>query len=214
MRIELVDERDVRWEQPEPHFRLFVYRGAGHAVAAYDVTDASLADVLEAARNLSQDDALLWSLGAVVHGRTDGPADDRGLVWISGADYNDVPTTPSARRRRREMQSRYLMARARRGEAPLLPDGLRLIRMFPEWVSGWPLWEDFTDAYRLTGASLGLDPALSQALYDWNEAFLSRDEEDPLPAGWLDDGWQLAARLQRALAGVAEVRPELDAFGQ
>ncbi|MGX5695711.1 hypothetical protein ACWKWP_05880 [Agromyces soli] len=210
MHITLVDERDASWEQAEPRFRLFVYRGADNAVTAYDIVDASLDDVLEAARNLSEFDARLWSLAVVV----DRADLERGLAWISGGDYNEAPTTPQEWRRRREMQSRYLMARSRRSAAPLLPDGRRLIRMFPEWISGWPLWEDFTDDYRLTGELLGLDPELSQALFDWNEAFLSRSEDDPVPVGWVDAGWELATRLQHAVAGFAEVRPEFGRYGQ
>lgn len=209
MRVALVDERDATWEQIDAPFRLFVYRGAGSAVSAYDVADASLKDALEAARNLSRGDELLWSLAVVV----DGTADGRGLAWISGMDYHDRPTSPREWERRREMQSRYLAARSRRGEPALLPDGRRLIRMFPEWVAGWPLWEDHTEAYRLTGEMLGLDAHLSRELYDWNEAFNARQEDDPLPDGWIDEGRALAQRLQSALADIAEVRPEFGHYG-
>ncbi len=91
----------------------------------------------------------------------------------------------------------------------LLPNGLRVIRLFPEWVSGWPLWENFTDNYRLSRPDLGLTPELSQALYDWNETWLMRQLDDPVPGGWREQGERLVLQLQAELAGVAEVRPEL-----
>ena len=62
-------------------------------------------------------------------------------------------------------------------------DVVTKIRMLPEWVSGWPLWENYADVYRPTGTDLGLSRALSDALYAWNEVWLSR-QEAPEPAGW------------------------------
>lgn len=90
----------------------------------------------------------------------------------------------------------------------VLPNGLRVIRMSPEWVSGWPLWEDFTDVHRLTGDVLALTPELSQALYDWNESWLTRHTDDPIPRGWREQGEHLFVQLQAELDGAAEVRPE------
>ncbi len=132
----------------------------------------------------------------------------RGLIWLSGMDYNDPPGSAQEWKRRRQMQDRYLRAAHRRGEPAVLPNGLRVIRVFPEWVSGWPLWEDFTDGYRLTGPDLSLTPELSADLLDWNEAWLMRQEEDPLPAGWKERGLLLVRQLQDELSGVAEIRPE------
>ncbi len=108
------------------------------------------------------------------------------------------------------MQSRYLSARTRRGLRPLLPNGMRLLRVFPEWASGWPIWEDFTDEYRLDIGSLDISPDLSSALFDWNEEWLTRQEDEPLtdPDGWRERGLLLVGQLQRELKGVAEVRPE------
>lgn len=204
MQVTLVDERDAEWEQTDAPYRIFVYRGADNAVTAFDIANASLKDVLEAAHNLSYGDELLWSLAVVI----DGGADGRGLAWISGMDYNDAPASRREWERRREMQDRFLSARALRGEPPLLPDGRRLIRLFPEWTVRWPLWESFTEEYLLTADALGLDATLSQDLADWNEAFNARHEDDPLPDGWVEEGWALARRLQSALGPTAEVRPE------
>lgn len=204
MRVTLVDERDAGWEQHDAPFRVFVYRGPDNAVTAYDVADASLKDALEAAHNLSHGDEMIWSLAVVV----DGLASTRGLVWISGMDYNDAPSTTREWERRREMQDRYLLARSRRGESPLLPDGRRVIRLAAEWTVRWPLWENFSDDYLLTPDALGLDAELSQALEAWNEVFNARDENDPLPIDWIHEGWALATRLQGALGPGFEVRPE------
>ncbi|WP_322411174.1 hypothetical protein [Microbacterium invictum] len=108
------------------------------------------------------------------------------------------------------MQDRYLMAKSRTGQALLLPNGLRLIRVFPEWVSGWPLWESSTDEYRLDNGSLPITPELGRDLFDWNEEWLDRAEDQPLPNpdGWRARGFKLLQLLQKELEGIAEVRPE------
>lgn len=82
--------------------------------------------------------------------------------------------------------------------------------MFPEWVSGWPIWENFTDDYRLDTRSLNITPDLGAALFDWNEEWLSRHEDEPLadPEGWRTRGIALVDQLQQELEGVAGVRPE------
>jgi hypothetical protein len=163
-----------------------------------------LEQALESALALSNGDEHLWSLPLVEN----DARGKRGLIWLSGMDYNDPPSTAWEWQRRRQMQDRYLMAKSRRGGPTVLPNGLRLIRVFPEWVSGWPLWENFTEAYRRTGPDLGLTPELSDALFDWNEAWLARHEDDALPTGWEDEGHRLVIQLRSELDGIAEVRPE------
>jgi hypothetical protein len=145
----------------------------------------------------------LWSVALVTNDEHGRP----GLIWLSGTDYTERPTTAMAWRQRGKMQDRYLMSRAY-GEPPRLPNGLRVIRLFPEWTSGWPLWESFSDAYHLDAADLDLSPELSAALYDWHEEWWHRDLDDPLPAGWTERGQVLFDRLQSELDGVAEVRPD------
>ncbi|TXK14798.1 hypothetical protein [Microbacterium wangchenii] len=199
-----VDERDSTWERDDARYRLYVFQGPGNAVTATDIVEATIEEALESALTLSNRDEHLWSL-ALVENDARGM---RGLIWLSGMDYNDTPTTGREWQRRKQMQDRYLMAKSRRGEPAVLPNGLRLVRVFPEWVSGWPLWENFTDAYRHTGPDLGLTRELSDALFDWNEAWLARQEDDPRPAGWEDEGHRLVGRLRSELAGIAEVRPE------
>jgi hypothetical protein len=199
-----VDERDSAWERDDARYRLYIFEGPDNAVTTIDIVEATVEQALESALAMSNGDQHLWSLALV---ETDARG-LRGLIWLSGMDYNDPPTTPWEWQRRRQMQDRYLIAKSRRDVATVLPNGLRLIRVFPEWVSGWPLWENFTAEYRLTGPSLGLTPELSDALFNWNEAWLARQEDDPLPAGWEDEGHRLVVRLRSALDGIAEVRPE------
>jgi len=129
------DERDSTWERDDARYRLYVFKGAGNAATTTDIFEATIEQALESALTLSDDDEHLWSL-ALVENDSRGM---RGLIWLSGMDYNDAPTTGQEWRRRKQMQDRYLTAKNRRGEPPILPNGLRVIRVFPEWVSGWPL---------------------------------------------------------------------------
>jgi len=199
-----VDERDSTWERDDARFRVYIFKGASNAATTIDLVDATVEEALGSALALSNGDEHLWSM-ALVENDSRGL---RGLIWLSGMDYNDPPSTAREWPRRRQMQDRYLRAKSRRGEPPRLPNGLRLIRVFPEWLSGWPLWEDYTEHYRLTGPDLGLSPRLSDALFEWNEEWLRRHEDDSPPAGWEDRGLALLLQLRGELNGVAEVRPE------
>jgi len=200
----LVDERDSTWERDDAHYRIYIFEGAGNEVTTFDLEGATVEEALEQASAMSGADERLWSL-ALVENDARGL---RGLIWLSGMDYNDPPGSAREWQRRRQMQDRYLLARSRRGESNVLPNGLRLIRVFPEWVSGWPLWESFSDEYHLTGSDLGLSSDLSTALFAWNDAWQSRDVDAPLPEAWEEHGRVLVARLRSELEGVAEVRPE------
>lgn len=199
-----MDERDSTWERDDPRFRVYVFAGPGNAVSTVDVLDATIEQALESARTLSKGDECLWALALV----DDHSRGSRGLIWLSGMDYHDIPTTSVDWQRRRQMQDRYLKDKRRRGLACKLPNGLRVIRVFPEWVTGWPLWESFSEDYRLTGPALGLTRGLSDALYAWNESWRERQEEAPIPEGWEERGRHLVQLLQTELEGVAEVRPE------
>ncbi|WP_454118363.1 hypothetical protein [Microbacterium lacticum] len=204
MRGYLVDERDSTWERDDAHYRIYIFEGAGNEVTTFDLEGATVEEALEQASAMSGADERLWSL-ALVENDARGL---RGLIWLSAMDYNDPPGSAREWQRRRQMQDRYLLARSRRGESNVLPNGLRLIRVFPEWVSGWPLWESFSDEYHLTGSDLGLSSDLSTALFAWNDAWQSRDVDAPLPEAWEEHGRVLVARLRSELEGVAEVRPE------
>lgn len=204
MRGYLVDERDSTWERDDARYRIYIFEGSGNDVTTFDLEGATVEEALEEASAMSGADERLWSLALV----EDDARGLRGLIWLSGMDYNDPPGSAREWQRRRQMQDRYLLARSRRGETNVLPNGLRLIRVFPEWVSGWPLWESFSDEYHLTGSDLGLSSDLSTALFAWNDAWQSRDVDAPLPEAWEEHGRVLVARLRSELEGVAEVRPE------
>lgn len=206
MREEQAEERDSTWERDDPRFRILVFTGPENGVRAADIVEATFDEVLDSARSLSRDNQDLWSLALV----DDDSRSARGLIWLSGMDYNDAPATARHWHLRHEMQRRYLIARTQRGLQPLLPNGLRLLRVFPEWSSGWPVWEDFSDGYRLDTSSMDISPELGVALFEWNEEWLARQEDEPLadPDGWRERGLALVDRLTRELKGVAEVRPE------
>lgn len=205
MRGEIVDEHDTAWESFDARYRVFVYSGADAVVKAVDIVDASLKEVMDSTRALAENDRNLWSLALVM----DEPAPrGRGLVWLSGMDYHRAPASAFEWRLRAEMQDRYLSSRSRRGEAVVLPNGLRVVRMFPEWGVTWPLWESFTDDYPMDASALGLSDSLAADLAAWNGRWKDRDEDDPLPAGWSAEGWVLHGRLRAELDGVAEVRPD------
>ncbi|UFU03876.1 hypothetical protein LQF12_04505 [Ruania suaedae] len=207
MRAIEVDERDSRWESGTPRYRIVLFEGPAATVRAVDLLEASLAEAEEAAQDLAEGEAL-WSLALVVEDTSAG----RGLVWLIGGDYHDHPCTPRAWRQRGEMQDRYLAARNRNGLPVTLPDGRRVIRLFPEWGVDWPLWESFTEKYTLTAADLGLSPGLAGDLHAWNARWQHRNPEDdrPTPDEWTHAGHHLHARLQEELAAVAEVRPEFE----
>lgn len=203
MRVEQVDERDSTWESSQPRFRLYVFDGPGNAVTTLDLTQCSVEQALEVAGKL--DGEKLWSLAVVT-----GEGASRGLTWISGNDDNAGPSRDADDiRLRGQMHDRYLSARVIRGLAATLPNGLRVIRMFPEWGAG-PLWESFTDNYPAEPEVLGISAPLASDLAAWNDQWQDRAEDEPLPdaEGWRARGWELFERVQDELRGIAEVRPE------
>lgn len=208
MRAVEVDERDNNWWRDDARFRVYVFIGSGNAVATTDLLGASVDEALEEAAILAEDNQRLWSL-ALVH---DDPQHGRGLIWLSGNDYNDDHTFTSAYWRARAlMQDRYLMAKVRRGEEPVLPSGLRVIRMFPEWTVALPLWESFTDNYPVEPGALGLANKLERELEAWNEEWQLHADTDNTPHDWVpweERGRVLYDEVCRQLHGIAEVRPE------
>lgn len=182
-------------------YRLLVFEGAQATATAFDLVDVTLEDALDAAARMSGADERLWSLALV-------DEDGYRLTWLSGMDYRERPGTAVEWRRRARMQDRYLSRRSLLGLPLVLPDGLRVIRLFPEWVHGLPLWESFADPYHLTEADLDLSPVLTAALIAWNDAWGDRSEEEPPPAAWASHGRELWRRLQAELEGTAEVRPD------
>ncbi|WP_433677230.1 hypothetical protein [Microbacterium gorillae] len=207
MRIIEVPEWDSSWEGYDPRFRLYLFTlapgASSAAVSTHDILEANVHEALEAAHMMSHGDTLLWSLALVEN--SDGA---RGLRWLSGMDYNSAPLNAVEWRARRLMQDRYLSAVTRAGREPRLPDGRRVLRMFSDQQSGWPLWESFTDHYIVTSDHLSLSSELSEDLTAWNSRFNDRALDDPLPEGWVEDGVKLWERLVAEIGDGAEVRPE------
>ncbi|WP_090591538.1 hypothetical protein [Auraticoccus monumenti] len=198
---------DVPWQSDERTFRICVFEGADSRLSTFDYSRTSLTTVLEQCAWRSDEEARLWALAVVVQTSAGEPG---GLVWLSGTDYRTRPSRPSGWRARREMQDRYLAARTRRGEAPLLPDGRRLIRMFFDHGRTLPLWETFTDHYTIERGALPLTPGLERDLATWQETWEDRSP-DPAPGDdetFLTTAWALHARLERELEDIAEVRPD------
>lgn len=217
MDLIVADERDSTWERDDPRFRIYVFTApaseadpipGSFAVQTTDVVEASIDEALEAASASADDDAQLWSLAIV----EDDARGLRGLLWLSGTDYHDAPDGPRQWRARALMQDRCLRARVRRGLAPVLPDGRRVIRLFPEYGDGLLVSQSVTERYRLEPADLGLDEGrddpLVERLLAWNNAWQDIQEGDAPSAEWWDEGERLRADLQAALGDDAEVRPD------
>lgn len=205
MRAIQVDERDSSWESNEPRYRIYVFEGPGSAVTTVDLVDATLRDVESSATTLAGDDRL-WSVALVVDDSTHG----RGLIWLVGGDYNSPPTSPREWRMRAEMQDRLLSRRSQEKLPLTLPDGRRVIRLFPDWGREWPLWESFSERYALAARDLPLSRELAADLHQWNAVWQARDETEPVPEGWIEHGRLLHARMQEQLDELAEVRPDFE----
>ena len=118
MKIEAVDERDSRWEDHVPRFRVYVFdeygrRGKsdgtlsqGYATSTWDITGADLIDALRWAQERAGDRGL-FSIALVAEG--DDRYTDRGLGWLVGMDYQDSPWDDRAR----EVQEQMLRRRGR-----------------------------------------------------------------------------------------------------
>lgn len=201
------------WESDDWHFRICVFEGPGSDLSTFEHPRSSWDEVMDQCGRLSDDDARLWSLAAVVPCVTGG----EGLVWLSGTDYLAPPDTPARWRARGQMQNRYLMARARRHEPPLLPDGRRMVRLFSDFFRTLPLWESFTDHYTVERGDLPLSQALETDLAAWQQAWEEQQSyasAHPEGVGEVAGqehqaaGWSLHARLVDELKDVAEVRPD------
>jgi hypothetical protein len=118
MRIEPVDERDSRWEDRSPRFRVYVFEESGarrepdgtlsqgYATSTWDVTGADLIDTIRWAQDRAGDRGL-FSIALVADGYD--MYTERGLVWLVGMDYQDRPRDD----RSREMQEQMLGRRGR-----------------------------------------------------------------------------------------------------
>lgn len=180
---------------------LHVFEGPEHELRTTELTGRSIAEGLELAAVHTRFQQL-WALAAITE-----EAEPR-MIWVSGYDYRRAPENAAEWRSRQEMQSRFLAERSRREEPLVLPDGLRVFRMFPEWGVSFPLWESCGEHHPFEPGTLDLPDSLERELGAWGRAWWSVDGEDPNESPeWFEAGRELHRRLQAALEGIAEVTP-------
>lgn len=204
MKIANVDERDIVREFHSPVYRVFVYEGPANSATVYEISECSVEESLNAAEMLSFKNEKLWSLALV----TRSPQVE--LTWLSGMDYNDRPSSMKEWRLRGQMQTRYLTAQMFRGDESVLPNGLKRIRMFPEWCVDFPLWGQHPDPYPYMPGDLPISEELELELVNWGREWGSFGLDDARPDTWKDRGWLLFDQLQNELREYAEVQPEFD----
>lgn len=108
-----VDERDSRWEDPHPRFRVSLQSpdGEGFVTETVDLADIDVLQAIDwAQRAAAARPGALWALALV----GDDRRGLRGLTWLVGSDANDPPEDETEVDRR----SRML---ARREEGVVLP---------------------------------------------------------------------------------------------
>jgi hypothetical protein len=95
----------------------------------------------------------------------------------------------------------------------------RTIRVFPDWASDWPLWENGHPDYNTTPSHYGLSAELSERLRRWaDEFFASLDitAETPVWRGpktwrtWVDEGRRISEALAGEVASFADVSYDFD----
>jgi hypothetical protein len=79
LRAVLVDPRDTRWEEPSPTYRVTLWNVGGRGSADYEITGASLDEVIEWAE-LNRPGYGQYAIGVVVDDSKQG----RGLVMLAG----------------------------------------------------------------------------------------------------------------------------------
>lgn len=186
-------------------FELRIYDGPLSEATRYVLTDYTLEEALPHAEILSEENQKLWALAVC-------PLElQECLIWISGTDYHMNPgRSRQFWRKRAHMQYRYLEAASMRGEQPRLPNGLRRIRMFPEWTGGLSLWESLSENYPYEPDVLPASRELVADLIEWNLEWESYGCNAERPDAWKEAGWHLFKRLSDELADYAEIVPEFD----
>ncbi|MER7070575.1 hypothetical protein [Terrabacter sp. NPDC000476] len=119
MRIREVDERDSSWEDHNPVFRVYLFRGGEHPDTSwttwtYDVEDADLLGVAQWAQQEVAGSGL-YAVALVGHASA-APNEPlrKGLVWLIGNDANGEPLSPresAARKRMNELRGKSITFR-------------------------------------------------------------------------------------------------------
>ncbi|WP_315070511.1 hypothetical protein [uncultured Microbacterium sp.] len=194
---------DIVWDSYSAGYRLFVFDGVENDTA-FDLFECQMSEVEPSARALTGDEKL-WSIALLV----DDCNSNRRLVWLSGGDYNKAPADEREWRMRAEMQDRYLRHRARKKRTLTLPDGSRVARLLD-----CPRFGSAAIALTAPATELSLSRSTGAALRDWNHQYQLRHEFEPAPKEWIDQGYELRARVQEEAGATVEVRPDFDTWVQ
>ena len=78
----------------------------------------------------------------------------------------------------------------------------RVIRLFPDYGCGWPLWENGNEKYLLEPDDLGLSDGLRAMLREWHDLWEAHHHwETGWDSGVHREAWiALGERVERALA--------------
>ena len=116
MRVHEVDERDSSWEDQNPVFRVYLFRGGEHLDASWTTWtyDIEGADLIEAAQWAQREvgNSGLYAVALVSHasGSLDEPP-RKGLVWLIGNDANGDPLDAredAAQRRMKDLRGKSI----------------------------------------------------------------------------------------------------------
>lgn len=104
-RVVSIDERDSRWEDPRPRFRVYVYDSCevstSGSTEVYEITGADVLQVIDWAQTHAGAERT-YSVALVrVRERPGGDAES-GVVWLVGVDGNDDTADDPAGRRAQE----------------------------------------------------------------------------------------------------------------
>ena len=95
MRVVGVDERDSSWEEYDPTYRVYIFRGgqigseSSWTTSTYDIQHADVLEVAQWARENAGPDPYAV---AVVSKRHDRDSSAKGLTWLIGTDLNSEAT--------------------------------------------------------------------------------------------------------------------------
>jgi len=106
MEVTVVDERDSSWEKHAHRFRVYLFSGVGRPgqgfnTETFDVTDATLLEVIEWAEHRAGADRMFAVALVENH-----PRRGRGLNWLIGSDANSVPIDAAEDALLRQMRTR------------------------------------------------------------------------------------------------------------
>ncbi len=103
-----------------------------------------------------------------------------------------------------------------------IPPERRTIRLFPDYMRDWPLWENSTPTwdvgYTTTPQMYGLSEELTEAIRSWNDfwekhfAAHIRWDSDDHRDWWAEEGESIARRMRTEVYYFADVSYEASAY--